>query len=142
MKYNKHLDHSNNNFRKSCVKLLMTTHILSTCNTTFSIIVEVKQKCSNEQLQTKRSIQSSVLIYAFVKISPAVNTQQNQASSQAVIIVTQLREKANTRNYKARPQEQLGKKRSVQFHSGRTAKGITQQEQEAQETPQSHCLPT
>lgn len=42
-----------------------------------------------------------------------------QASYQAVIVVTQLREKANTRSYKARPQEQLGKKRSVYFHSGK-----------------------
>lgn len=31
-----------------------------------------------------------------------MNTQQNQASAQVVIIVTQLREKANTRRYKDR----------------------------------------
>lgn len=50
-----------------------------------------------------------------------MNTQQIQASSQAVIIVIQLREKANTRSYKVRQQEQLGKK-SVYFHGGETVK--------------------
>lgn len=43
-----------------------------------------------------------------------------QASSQAA--VTQLWEKANTRSYKVRWQEQLGKKRSGYFHSGETVK--------------------
>lgn len=51
-----------------------------------------------------------------------MNMQQIQASSQAGIIVTQLREKANTGSYEVRPQEQLGKKRSVYFHSGETVK--------------------
>lgn len=36
-----------------------------------------------------------------------MNTEQIQASSQAVIVITQLREKANTRSYKVRQQEQL-----------------------------------
>lgn len=49
-----------------------------------------------------------------------MNTQQIQASSRAVIIVTQFREKANTTICKVRQQEQLGKKRSMCFHSGET----------------------
>lgn len=51
-----------------------------------------------------------------------MNTQQMQASCQAVIAVTQLREKANTMSCKVRPQEQLGKKRSVYFHNGKQRK--------------------
>lgn len=69
-----------------------------------------------------------------------MNMQQIQAPSQAVITVTQLREKANTRSYKVRPQEQLGKKRSVYFHSGETVREAPLGRSSKTGKHHSHCL--
>lgn len=66
-----------------------------------------------------------------------MNTQQMQAACQAVTAVTQLREKANTRSYKVRPQERRDQCIST---VGSSERGIAGQEQEACRTAQPRCL--